>query len=76
MDADVSKAVRGAETPVLIINSKKDEMTPYFMGKEIYDALPGKGKKLWTVEDSSHAEVWFDQNLEYRKILEEFMDEN
>lgn len=75
-DADVSKAVRGAETPVLIINSKKDETTPYFMGKEIYDALPGKGKKLWTVEDSNHAEVWFDHNLEYRQILEKFIDEN
>lgn len=72
-DADVSEALQKVTTPVLIINSRKDTVTPYFMGKDIYDAMPGGRKELWTVEDSGHAEVWFDHNAEYRAVLESFI---
>lgn len=73
-DADVSKAVRHAETPVLVINSKKDTLTPYFMGKDIYDGLQGKTGEIWTVGDSEHAEIWFDHNDDYRRTVKEFIN--
>lgn len=73
-DADVSKAVTDVETPILVINSKKDELTPYFMGKDIYDAIEGGNKKIWTVKDSKHAEVWLDHNPEYRSVVKEWIE--
>lgn len=73
-EADVSEAVQSVETPVLVINSKKDTMTPYFMGKDIYDGLKGKSKEIWTVNDSEHAEIWFDHKEEYRGTVKEFLN--
>lgn len=72
-DANVAKAMKDVETPVLIINSKKDSMTPYFMGKEIYDAILGNNKEIWTVDDSEHCELWLDHNQEYCDRLERFI---
>lgn len=73
-DADVSTAMRNVEVPVLIINSKADKVTPYFMGKDIFDSIRGDNKQLWTVEDSQHAMMWIDYNQEYRDKVSELLD--
>lgn len=52
-DADVAAAMRNVETPVLIINSKADNVTPYFMGKEIYDGIRGNNKQIWTLKTAN-----------------------
>lgn len=72
-DADVANAMQDVKTPVLIINSNLDSLTPYFMGKDIYDAIPGKNKEIWTVDDSEHSEMWIDHNQEYRDKVESFL---
>lgn len=72
-DADVTRAIKDVKTPVLVINSKKDELTPYFMGKDIYDAIEGDNKKIWTVKDSKHAEVWLDHNARYCEAVKEWI---
>src|SRR5690606_14688228 len=66
-DADVSIAMRNVEIPVLIINSKADRVTLYFMGKDIFDSIRGNNKQIWTVEDSEHAMMLIDYNKEYRE---------
>lgn len=69
-DVDAGNAMGSVEIPVLIMNSKADTVTPYFMGKGIYDSIQGSNKEIWTVEDSEHAEMWIDHNQEYReKVL-------
>lgn len=69
-DADSAKAAEKIHIPTLVINSEIDEVTPYFMGKDIYDNLSSSKKELWTVPDSKHADIWLDHNEEYlRKIL-------
>lgn len=73
-EADVAQAMIDVTTPVLIINSKVDTLTPYFMGKDIYDAIPGNDKEIWTVEDSAHCEMWLDHNREYRDQVESFLN--
>lgn len=75
-DADVAAAMKNVKTPVLIINSKLDSLTPYFMGKNIYDAISGENKYIWTVIDSKHCEVWTDHNQEYRDKVESFLVKN
>ena len=72
-DADVPTAMKEVKTSVLIINSKQDSLTPYFMGKDIYDAITGNNKEIWTVDDSEHLEIWIDYNQEYRDKLERFL---
>lgn len=73
-DADVAKAVTKVDIPVLVINSKADQTTPYFMGKDIYDKLPEGNKTIWTVENREHAKIWLYDNEEYKthilKLLE------
>lgn len=72
-DADVANAMMEVKTPVLIINSKVDTLTPYFMGKDIYDAILGENKEMWTVDDSQHCEMWLDYNQQYRDKVEGFL---
>lgn len=73
-EADVASAMRNVDIPVLIINSKADTVTPYFMGKDIYDSIRSKNKQIWTVEDSKHAMMWIDYNQEYRKRVTELLN--
>lgn len=72
-DANVPDAIKAVQTPVLIINSKVDSVTPYFMGEDIYNSIQNDNKRIWTVEDSKHAEIWLDYNEEYRNIMKEFI---
>lgn len=72
-NADVANGMKNVETPVLIVNSKQDALTPYFMGKDIYDAILGENKEIWTVEDSKHCEMWIDYNQEYCDKVESFL---
>ncbi len=69
-DADCTKAAENIRIPTLVINSEADEVTPYFMGKDIYDSLGGARKELWTVPDNKHTDMWLDHNREYcEKVL-------
>lgn len=72
-EADVATAMKDVKIPVLIINSKQDLLTPYFMGRDIYNSISGDKKEMWTVNDSEHLEVWVDYNQEYRDKLEIFL---
>lgn len=49
-------------------------VTPYFMGKEIYDSIKGNNKLIWTVEDSEHTDMWLDYNQEYRDKVTQLME--
>lgn len=72
-DADVAAAMKDMKTPVLIINSKTDAKTPYFMGKDIYNAISENNRYMWTVDDSKHCEIWVDYNQEYRNKIDGFL---
>lgn len=75
-DADVPAAIKDTKVPVLVINSEADTLTPYYMGKNIYEAMGQKTKQIWSVNDSDHADVWLDYNKEYREHLDAFIAEN
>lgn len=72
-DADVAAVMKHVKTPVLVINSRSDSVTPYFMGKDIYNAIPESNREIWTVNDSEHCGVWLDYNEEYRDKIENFL---
>lgn len=68
-DLEGTKAIAKTTVPVLIINSKADETTPYFMGEALYNAIEGENKKIYTVEDSKHVEIILDHKDEYIKEI-------
>lgn len=72
-DAEVPKSISNIKTSTLIINSKKDTTTPYFMGKNIYDSIKSKNKKIWTVDNSEHTKIWFEHNKEYKNKINKFL---
>ena len=72
-DTDAADAMKDVKTPVLVINSKTDSVTPYFMGEDIYDAVSANNREIWTVDDSEHCEIWLDYNQEYRDRIDDFL---
>src|SRR5262249_5671534 len=52
-----SKAKIGrTRAPLLIIHGDRDEVIPYRMGRELYDAAP-EPKSFWTVEGAGHNDL-------------------
>lgn len=72
-DANVASEMIDVHVPTLIINSKIDKVTPYFMGIDLYEALPEENRYIWTVEDSEHTDMWLDYNQEYRVKVSELI---
>ncbi len=75
-DADSAILAKNINIPTLVINSEVDTVTPYFMGKDIYDNLSSTKKEIWTVKDSKHTEMWLDYNEEYRSRATKFIEDN
>lgn len=73
-DADAAKAVKEVDIPVLVVNTKSDEVTPYFMGKDIYDALPEGNKSIWTLEQCEHARIWKDYRENYQTHILQLLE--
>lgn len=74
-DLYVPEAVENMQTPILIINSKADDVTPYFMSEAIYNAIKNDRKKLFTVDDSKHVEIYLDYPEAYRAEIESLIAE-
>ena len=74
-DLYVPEAVEHIQTPILIINSKADNVTPYFMSEAIYNAIQNDRKRLFTVSDNKHAEIFPDDPEAYRSGIEPLIAE-
>lgn len=72
-DANVCNHIGKTKVPILVINSEVDEITPYFMGKDIYDAVTHSNKEIFTVKDSEHVDIFFDYPDEYERNIFEFI---
>lgn len=73
-DADSAQVAKKITIPSLVINSEVDTVTPYFMGKDIFDNLSSSKKDIWTVKDSKHIGMWLDYNQEYREKVINFIE--
>lgn len=67
---DGVKTIRESSTPLMVIHAKNDEMTPYHMGEDLYQASAAKQKELWTLDQGEHAMYFYeDPDLYLDKIL-------
>lgn len=72
-DFNAGKWLAETSTPTLIFNSKKDTVTPEYMGKDLYGAIPHSKKMLVTSESSPHIEIDDLEKDLYLESLEEFL---
>ena len=72
-DANTINISNAVKVPTLVINSMVDEVTPSFMGEDIYRNINCDNKVIWTVDDSSHACIWEDHTEEYKARMDEFL---
>ncbi|GFN34440.1 hypothetical protein TXYLGN1_02270 [Tepidimicrobium xylanilyticum] len=56
-----------------LISSRADEVTPYFMSEDIYNSVKHNHKRIFSVEDSAHVEIFFDHPTEYEANVLEFI---
>lgn len=72
-EGDVCQAIAETQVPVLIFNTKKDRVTPYHMGVDLYKAISTSHKKLVTVGDSGHTDIYWDHPKMYENTMMEFV---
>lgn len=61
------------KTPILIIHSTNDEITPVSNAYELYNKASGQ-KELWILNDAKHALIYDKYPHEYKKKVEDFFD--
>lgn len=74
-DVDVYAAVSKTDIPILVYNTKSDQVTPWYMGQKIYDVSPSSIKYIYTAQDSYHVNVFYDHYEDYKAYLIRFLDE-
>ncbi|MEJ6949968.1 alpha/beta fold hydrolase [Halanaerobiaceae bacterium ANBcell28] len=72
-DANVCNHIVNTRVPVLLIHSKTDQITPYFMGEDIYNSVKHDNKYMFSVEDSEHVKISIDYPEEYEKNIIKFI---
>lgn len=67
--------IRKCNKPMLFIHGGKDDFVPTDMGRQVYEAFPGK-KELYIAKDAGHANAMdYDPHAYFAKIFE-FIDNN
>ena len=74
-DMDVCKSVVSSGVPTLIIHSKTDKITPYFMASDIYNAIPHSKKRIYTIEKGEHANGFYEDKAKYTKEIMDFIND-
>ncbi len=69
---DSIKKIPAVACPKLFIHSKTDEVVPYRLGRELYDAA-GEPKKFHEVEGARHNETWLVGGEPYFDALSDFI---
>ncbi len=73
-EANVCDYVRETTVPALIFNTKRDKITPYHMGLDLYKAMENNQKEIVTVEDSGHTDIYWDHPLMYERKMVQFIE--
>ena len=73
-DVEITDYVNRSQIPLLVINSKADETTPFYMGQEIFFASGADKKDIFTSPDSAHAHIFFDNPRQYERKMFGFID--
>ena len=66
--------MKNIEIPVLITNSKIDNITPPYMAENLFEAKEDDKKELITVDGYKHASYPYKDMEGYKKIVKDFLE--
>ncbi len=69
---DSRARIKGVRAPLLFIQGDRDEVIPYELGRELYEAAP-EPKSFWTVHGAHHNDIHALAMNEYPVRFREFM---
>ncbi len=72
-EASSLRQVSRCERPMLFIHGDRDTFVPTQMVYPLYEAKPGE-KELWIVPGAIHAQAYWNDPEEYRRRVENFVD--
>lgn len=55
------------EVPTLVIHGNNDKIVPYKFGEEVFKTLPTGNKEMWTIEGGKHTDIFYRQDVDYKK---------
>ncbi len=64
--------IKKTTCPVLVIHGRNDEVLPFWHGKKLYDAAPGKKIRLW-IDDAQHNDYAYVAGSDYFDSFQAFM---
>ncbi len=64
--------IKGVTVPKLIIHGNRDEIIPFHMGRELFEAAP-EPKSFYTVEGAGHNDTWVIGGGKYFDVIETFI---
>lgn len=64
--------VKQAKIPILFVHGMKDDLVPFTMGEELYDACPTEKDALFVV-NAGHTQSYFMDRLAYENKIKEFI---
>jgi fermentation-respiration switch protein FrsA (DUF1100 family) len=65
--------IRKTRCPVLVIHGRNDEILPFWHGRKLYDAAPGKKMHLW-IEGAEHNDYVYVAGEDYFNTFQAFME--
>lgn len=66
------KHIRQTACPALIVHGRNDQVLPFWHGKKLYDAVPGKKMHLW-IEGGEHNNYAYVAGTSYFEAFENFI---
>ena len=71
---DTLEKIARVGVPVMVLHGDRDEIVPFSMSKELYDAVKGP-KRFYTIEDAGHNDTYHVGGPPYFEALQDFVDE-
>ncbi|WP_066498271.1 alpha/beta hydrolase [Abyssisolibacter fermentans] len=72
-EVSILEAMKNNMVPTLILHSKTDMVCPYYMGKDLHNAIPHNEKRMITFENSNHVEAFFNESERYKEEVLDFI---
>ena len=72
LEASAKKLIKNAAFPMLFIHGTHDDVVPFEMMRELYDAHGGN-KQMLVIEGARHGVSYFDSTEEYEKKVKDFI---
>lgn len=72
-EVSILESMKNNMVSTMIVHSKTDMVCPYYMGEDLYNAIPHNEKRMITFENSNHVEAFFDEFERYKEEVLDFI---